>query len=983
MALQKQNVPLSFAQGIDTKTDEFQLPIGKFRVMENAIFKTLGSIRKRDGYQTISSKTIDGTDITSKKKLKAYLEELTVFTNERLYSTSLTLNRWSDKGFIRTAIPTSMPIVRNNRQQSNIDSVSIEGVNIYCWEPDTGGIRYSVVDQSSNTVLVSEQEISATGERPRADQIGNIVYISYIDGNNLKFRKFNVSTPSTLSTESTLRADVDSTDKKLATYSDSGRIFFCYQSNVTDINVFSIDQTDTASTGLGFSTQSASDAIDIKVDSVGRVILTYSDGTYVRYIITNFNITTALLSATNIETGLSSVTNVTSKETDTPGTYRFFYELNAASVKDHRIKKALGDTTGTVSGVSNSLRSVGLQSEAFSYNNTVYVMIGHQSTLQNSYFIIDEDDNIVSKISPNISGQLNTTGILTSVSAIDTHDFLIASQIATRFLSQETSFFSEYGVNSTILDFNIDDPFQSEVLADTLHISGGVMKMYDGAQVVEHGFHLFPEDIAAGSTSTSGGNISDGTYQYAAVYAWRDNKGQLHRSSPSTGLQVILSGATSTQQQDIDIPSLRLTEKTDVKIELYRSEDLGTILYKVGEEFNDPTVDTITVTDTISDTSLISQEILYTEGSVLENIAPPSSKVIATSNERLFLAGLENENKIQYSKISEDGFPVEFNDTQTILVDPTGGPITALQFLDEKLIIFKENSLYAMSGTGPTNSGQLDDFTQPEKITSDVGCTEINSIVVMPRGLMFKSKKGIYLLDRSLSIVFIGASVEDFNSNRISSAKVVAETNQVRFTTDDGPALIYDYLVGQWSTFTNFEGPSSEVIGTDYFLLKSTDEIVQETEGEFKDSGTSIKLRLETGWISFAGIQGFQRVYQALLLGKYKSPHKLRIKAGYDFVEAFTHEKIIDTADFTDNTKYGEGSPYGTDSPYGAENQYQVELKFKKQKCQSIKIGIEDLQNDEIGEGMSLSAITFKVGTKSGLFKVDSGKSYGLSSDEA
>ena len=105
--------------------------------------------------------------------------------------------------------------------------------------------------------------------------------------------------------------------------------------------------------------------------------------------------------------------------------------------------------------------------------------------------------------------------------------------------------------------------------------------------------------------------------------------------------------------------------------------------------------------------------------------------------------------------------------------------------MDEKLVIFKESAIFYLSGDGPNNLGQQDTFIKPELVSSDIGCININSVVLTPDGLMFKSKKGIYLLSRSMQLAYIGANVEAFNDLKVSSAIVVPEENQVRFTTLD------------------------------------------------------------------------------------------------------------------------------------------------------------------------------------------------------
>lgn len=493
-------------------------------------------------------------------------------------------------------------------------------------------------------------------------------------------------------------------------------------------------------------------------------------------------------------------------------------------------------------------------------------------------------------------------------------------------------------------------------------------------------------DFIGIDSSSTGGNISDGTYQYVAVYSWTDNRGQLHRSASSIPITSVLSGGTDTQKQYVKVPTLRLTEKENVVIELYRTEDTGTIFRKVTSvsqpNFNDKTIDSITIIDTLADSDLISNEILYTTGDVLQNSAAPNASIIEVYKDRIFLAGLEDKEKVAYSKIKSEGFGVEFSDFLTIRLDDENEPVTALKTMDDKLIFFKKSNIYALVGEGPTNTGAQNDYRTPVLISSDTGCDNPNSIVLVPQGLMFQSDKGIYLLTRSLSLNYLGAPVEDFNNLTVSSAVLVEDKNQIRFTTED-QCLVYDYLVDQWSTFTNHDGLDATIYDDRYVYLKTDGRVMQEEPGYFLDDADPVTISFETNWISLAGIQNFKRVYNMKLLGEFKTHHLLKIDASYDFEDILKSTKTIDTKTFLNDTTYGNDATYGSTSPYGGtDKRYQVKFDFKTQKCQSLKLKISELQRDDFGEGLTLSNINFTVGVKKGSFKLPSSRVFGTSGDE-
>jgi len=481
----------------------------------------------------------------------------------------------------------------------------------------------------------------------------------------------------------------------------------------------------------------------------------------------------------------------------------------------------------------------------------------------------------------------------------------------------------------------------------------------------------------------SGGFMSDGNYAYVAVYAWTDNAGRTHRSAPTlTPLTVVLSGGGSTQTVTLNVPTLRVTEKENVSIEIYRTENDGSTYYKATDDLdpllNDKTVDSVPFTDTLSDANLISQEILYTTGGVLENIPPGAVHQITVFNGERIAYLDEERSRVRFSKITDEGGPVEYSDGIYRDVDPTAGELTAIRAMQEKLMIFSADGCFQISGEGPLNTGQQDTFTKPEILSTDVGCIQPDSLVLTPNGLMFKSRKGIWNLGAG-GLTYIGAMVELYNPQTVTSGVVVGELNQVRFTLSETRSLVYNYNLARWATFENAGGISAVTIGNDYYYLREDGALYKENRTSFGDASSPIRFKIETGWLSLVALQGIQRAYHAMLLGDFKSNHRLRVRVAYDFNETWVHEVIISPADFLSTGAYGDDSPYGTESPYGGNGvAYQPRINFKKQKCQAMKLSIEDVQ-DEIGEGLSLSAITLRVGAKEGSGKVSAARKFGTS----
>lgn len=493
-----------------------------------------------------------------------------------------------------------------------------------------------------------------------------------------------------------------------------------------------------------------------------------------------------------------------------------------------------------------------------------------------------------------------------------------------------------------------------------------------------------------GSGTYTVGALTNTSYSYRAVYEWLDGKGQVHQSAPSITATVTNTLAANTTT--VTVPTLRLTQKTGirspVRIVLYRAAaGLSSVYYRLsntstatGEIDNDLTTNTVTLTDNGTGFST-SSAVLYTTGGVLENIAPPSCAVAHKHKGRLFLAGLEDQDAVVYSKENVFGEGVAFTDAYNpIRTAPEGGKVTALGTLDDKLVIFKKGRSFSIVGEGPLDTGAQNDYLTPQAISGDIGCDNPRSTVSMPKGLMFKSDKGFYLLTRSLEFIPIGAAVQDFDDLTVTSAVSITSLNEVRFTTSDGVTLVYNYEFDQWSVFTNYEAVSACNGLESYLHLKSDGTVNKEDTSSSLDNGARIKMAMETSWFSFSGVQGYQRIYYIGVLGDFVSHHYTEIKMAFNFEDAFTEQYYYDTITGQTTETYGDGD-YGDQSPYGGSGSsvYQWRLKPAQQKCESIKVRLEDIDTitSSGGGSFNLVSMAFTVGVKQGINRQGSAKTVG------
>jgi hypothetical protein len=434
----------------------------------------------------------------------------------------------------------------------------------------------------------------------------------------------------------------------------------------------------------------------------------------------------------------------------------------------------------------------------------------------------------------------------------------------------------------------------------------------------------------------------------------------INQTFTSSGDLDVLS--ENCMSASVVVPTLRVTEKKsangDCQIVLWRTTVNGTQFYRASSltapTFNSTTTDSVTFFDPITDGNLIGNEVLYTSGGVVENISPPAFSTVIPYKTRLL--GLSSEDgSVWFSKEILPTAPVEWSDLFTIRAPEQGGKITALGQMDDKAILFKEGSMFLLAGDGPTATGVNNDFIVPQFITADAGCTEVKSVVTMPQGLMFKSNKGFYLLDRSLNSRYIGDRVEGYNALTVNLSKLIESLNQVRFALSDGNVIVYDYYSDNWYTYTGMEAKDATEFQGQYTYVKANGLVIKENPAVFTDNGTGVNLKVKTGWISFAGVQGFQRIYKAIILGDYKSAHSLTVTINQDF--ATTSPQTVSIVQNTSVTPV----------------QYRVFTSV--QKSESMQMTIQE--TGATGEGLVLSGIAFEFGIKKGLNKMPASKSYG------
>lgn len=988
MALQKQVVRMSAEGGLDTKTDEKSVLSTNYLELENIVFTKTGAFSKRFGYTAYTKSILNATtQIDSGQAATTFKQELLAYSDNNLYSYAASENKWVDKSTTKFALSDEVGIATNGDRLTQPCHATTYGLSCYVYNRttlntlSTGQVEYRIVDDTTGAVIFTDQIANAASPQVVAFQGRFLIFYYY--SSTIRFRIINFSTPHTISSETTAL----SVGFNKFMVEAIGNRAYLVAPDTTGLLVAYVTGSGSVSTPISVTDAAAFDFVSVSAEQTSSVRLVCGGSTSVKTTLYSADLNVQTHSMVTLASSSCSFVGAVQDPADANKS-QIYYSLNSAP---YQIMRAVVQSDGTIDSNAVVFYQACLQSRPQVLNNKVYFAFVKDSSFLASgppytpfrtLYFGNEDGEILNKFSDDAAVYLTTGSPPRLTVDGDKLGFCAAEAAEVQAKLTSTDVLVPTVVKKLSADFSTTNNYFDSTLGDNLHIAGGILKMYDGTNVVEHSFLEIPQAPELVSDTTTGGVMPDGQYQYIAVYKWIDKWGQVHRSYPSVPLTYTVSGGP--KKPTIRVFNTSLSKKSDIEIEVYRTEVNGTTFYNRGYNYldkllNSSSSESQTFTDTMDDATLISNEVLYTTGGVLENTAADSSKHVTTYKGRLFLL-LSDGYTIQYSKKREQNGPVEFSELFKTILDARGGAGTCLAVLDDNLIIFKERAIFAMAGEGPNALGEQDDFREPQFITSDCGCVDANSVVETPEGLMFKSDKGIYILKHGLSVEYIGAAVEAYNDLTITSATLMPNTNEVRFTTDNDRALVYDYYHKRWTTFTNIDGIDAVIYQNTYTYLRSNGDLMSETEGAFSDNGSYIKMKIVSAWLQLAGIQGFQRFYKMLLLGSYKTKHLLKVKFAYDFNPTWAQESQIEAGELLDTAEYGDDATYGASTVYGGQfPKYQFRIFPKRQKCEAIKFSIEDFKTDENGEAFTLSNFAAEVGIKPTASKVKASRSFGAS----
>lgn len=1030
-----QVVQYPFIGGIDEKTADKWLDVGsKSKSIVNGVFAKNGAISKRFGYTALSKSIVNASNLSSADKLGVFKGEILAIDSRGAGSagSTPTIYSWSgqaNKFVTRSRVP-NCTVTRSTLTQAASTlsapdiAIASNGVVAYAWL--VGADVWSMVKDSTTGAVLSTPQKIVTGSivAVRLCAIGTTLIMLYQDSTSIYGRTLDATGGGSFiwSGASTLRSDCLGTPTFDVAAMSSTFALAYYKSAGTTLTINLL----TYNSGLGVSAgpTSITDAIGGGAGfTPGGIGLrgTTGETLWLAYGCSNVAGTTILVKAMGRDpatlastvavqtlysagTGGTPLTVTCGRHTSTRALVVWGLSSFGSSLGD--MGQGFITTAAAVTGVRTT-RNIYPISKPIEYatpgaaNTRLYGATQLCSSTQGTIFIVDYEGDatadttrparVVGTVAPRLALGSNGTYATMACSAVSPSSGVwgtLGSVTGTAVASGR--------LNLVEIDVNFADTamHQNAEIGENLALSCGVPTFYDGTVAAEHGFFYYPEkSLIVATPQAAGGALFAGTYQYVFVYEWPDGKGQIHRSAGSVPKSVTTT--TGVSSVDLTIPTLTLTERQnfdnnftpEVAIVPYRTAVNGTIFYRLTPPGSNPTALTnnvnaasVSYTDTASDASIATNPLLYTTGGVLDCVCPPSSSCCIVHKNRIWLGGCDDGKAVWPSKSFTSREAPGFNEVLVFEVDD-GGSITALGSLDDKLIIFKSDRIFVVYGDGPNDTGQGSDLTPPQKIASDVGCVDARSVVLTPLGLMFLGSQGIYVLTRALEVQFVGKNIETTLASypTITSAVLVANQGHVRFTcvnaaNTDGVTLVFDYALGEWSTFQIYDAdnygtiaPAAHAVMWSGVYTWSTPKGQLATEknasssAAYKDGSQYVTLTVEKGWIKTAGIAGYQRVRRVQVLADSGDFHDLTVQLAYNY-----------------STSYVQSATWRNNDlvvlPREQVEMHVGSLNGATGKCEAIRVMINDAPPSNgsastSGKGPILNAIALEVATKSGLYK--------------
>ncbi len=385
--------------------------------------------------------------------------------------------------------------------------------------------------------------------------------------------------------------------------------------------------------------------------------------------------------------------------------------------------------------------------------------------------------------------------------------------------------------------------------------------------------------------------------------------------------------------------------------------------------FNIKALDNVSFTLKITSANLLSESTVY-----VNNIQISSGDSVVSIeqayNSRMLVsfpnfAEVFDRPRAVIAEDSQSVIDVNSADGQEITgIIPFFGDSTSQDSRKQDIVIcFKENSIYAVNVS----------TRRVTKIDSrGVGCNAPNSIAAVPNGIIFASKSGVYRLNRSFDVIWVGRFIDRLwqeNTNldqlELATGHVYPQQQQYRLSVPVGNDAfnteVYTYQYGDeaqgrsgsWTRFDNIPSTGWASDGSESYFgstkgrmytIRNTD-----TDSDFRDDGGGISMECLYRGLHF-GAPGRRKVVRSIVshFRVLKTDSGTTMNVGVDLTDEFKPTSSFKLQDSVED---------------GLSTIISSKVKSIRQNLPSQRGVYFQLQyiNQAIDTPVELTSITFKV----------------------
>lgn len=516
-------------------------------------------------------------------------------------------------------------------------------------------------------------------------------------------------------------------------------------------------------------------------------------------------------------------------------------------------------------------------------------------------------------------------------------------------------------------------------------ITGGYLGWYDGHKTAELGFAA-PPIIDNVDVTDSGGAVPDGTHQLTTTWEKQDNAGNLHRGVPSPPFEIETAGDPDPDESKYEVHARSLPctrhELTDMSVQFFRSSADAVFKRRNKAQEMTPNVPDNAFVGDFEDVGDLEADVpLYTTGGVLEAVTPEGAQIAHVGNDRLWSGDFFRQARLQFSHVLAPGSvgairlaPEQVEVLGRIIA--SGERVRGITTLRDVTIVLSERNIFLIGGQGPDRRGVGDDMSRMTGVPVDFGCVDPRSVVVYPDGVLYRSRRCIYQINEGYQIVPLGEAAKDLTTAypNITSAVVVPEEQQVRFTLDDGETgivLVYDYRIGEWFEWVIRTADDEQIrpisgayvsrpdgTGT-YYVLRDDGIVWQEDKTTHFDDGDGwVPLLLRMGFVQPTGPAAWHQLYAFTLVANRVDHHGLMVRLYVDYSDTAADAWPLTSGDIQALAAAGELEEITYRPKYGRKARgYSVELEDSPGTDTTLSV---------TGAGYEIAAVGMLIGIRGG-----------------